>query len=84
MLETLGEVYHYDDQAQGLSAEERLLFHQEHSWPVMEKLHGWLDAQLQEKKVEPNSPENPGVTRLALPRSPADDSGAIDPLVFRN
>lgn len=55
VLETLGEVYHYDDQARGLSAEERLLFHQEHSGPVMEKLHGWLDAQLQEKKVEPNS-----------------------------
>jgi hypothetical protein len=57
VLETLGEVYHYDEQAQaqGLSAEERLLFHQEHSGPVMEKLHGWLDAQFQEKKVEPNS-----------------------------
>jgi transposase len=55
VLETLGEVYHYDDQAQGLSAEERLLFHQEHSGPGMEKLHGWLDAQFQEKRVEPNS-----------------------------
>ena len=57
MLETLGEVYGYDDQAraQGLSAEERLHFHQEHSRPVMEKLHTWLGAQFEERKVEPNS-----------------------------
>jgi len=57
VLETLGEVYGYDDQAraQGLSAEERLHFHQEHSRPVMEKLHTWLGAQFEERKVEPNS-----------------------------
>ncbi|MBZ5626357.1 MAG: transposase [Acidobacteriia bacterium] len=57
VLETLGEVYGYDDQArtQGLSAEERLHFHQEHSGPVMEKLHTWLNAQFQERTVEPNS-----------------------------
>ena len=30
-------------------------FHQEHSQPVMEKLHAWLEGQFQEKKVEPNS-----------------------------
>jgi transposase len=57
VLETLGEVYGYDDQArvQGLSAEERLRFHQKHSGPVMEKLHAWLGAQFEERKVEPNS-----------------------------
>lgn len=57
VLETLGEVYGYDDQArqQGLSVEERLRFHQEHSGPVMEKLHVWLSAQFEEKNVEPNS-----------------------------
>jgi hypothetical protein len=39
VLDTLGEVYGYDEQAraQGLSAEERLRFHHEHSGPVMEK-----------------------------------------------
>ena len=43
VLETLGEVYGYDAVAreQGMSAEERLRFHQEHSEPVMEKLHTW-------------------------------------------
>src|SRR5208283_3667565 len=43
VLETLGEVYGYDDQARtlGLSPEQRLHFHQEHSGPVMEKLKVW-------------------------------------------
>ena len=57
MLETLGEVYGYDEVAreQGMSPEERLHFHQEHSGPVMEKLHTWCSAQFEERKVEPNS-----------------------------
>jgi hypothetical protein len=57
VLETLGEVYGYDDQARehGLSAEDRLDFHQKHSAPVMEKLHAWLNVQFDEKRVEPNS-----------------------------
>jgi transposase len=57
VLEVLGEVYGYDAQAeeQGLSPEERLRFHQEHSEPVMKQLHAWLRAQFDEKKVEPNS-----------------------------
>ena len=57
VLETLGEVYGYDAVAreQGMSPEERLHFHQEHSSPVMEKLLAWLHAQLDERKVEPNS-----------------------------
>lgn len=57
VLESFAEVYGYDAQAEerGLSPEERLRFHQEHSRPVMEKLHAWLEAQFVEKKVEPNS-----------------------------
>ena len=55
VLETLGEVYGYDEQAQCMSPEQRLHFHQEHSGPVMEKLHTWLGAQFAERKVEPNS-----------------------------
>jgi transposase len=66
VLETLGKVYHYDDQAraQKLSAEERQRFHQEHSGPVMKKLHDWLEAQFQEKKVEPNSGLGKAITYL--------------------
>jgi len=57
MLETLGAVYHYDALAreQGLSLEQRLLFHQEHSGPLMKDLHEWMEAQLAEHKTEPNS-----------------------------
>jgi transposase len=55
VLETLREVYGYDEQARDMSAGERLQFHQEHSEPVMEKLHTWCEAQFQERKVEPNS-----------------------------
>jgi hypothetical protein len=57
VLETLGEIYHNDDltREQGMSPEQRLGFHQARSGPVMEKLHAWLTAQLEEKKAEPNS-----------------------------
>ena len=34
---------------------ERLHFHQQHSRPVLNDLQQWLDAQLKENKVEPNS-----------------------------
>jgi len=57
VLETLGEVFHQDQLARerGLSRVERLHFHQQHSQPVMNDLHQWLDTQLKENKVEPNS-----------------------------
>ena len=57
VLEALGEVYHQDRLARerGLSRVERLHFHQQHSKPVMDDLHQWLEAQLKENKVEPNS-----------------------------
>ena len=57
VLETFREIYGYDAVAreQGMSAEERLAFHQEHSKPVMDKLHAWLEAQFDERLVEPNS-----------------------------
>jgi transposase len=57
VLEALGRVYYHDAQArqQNLSAQERLHFHQQHSAPLMEDLHGWLQAQLAQKKTEPNS-----------------------------
>ena len=57
VLESLGEVYGYDEaaRAQCMPPEQRLRFHKEHSGPVMETLHLWLGAQFDEKKVEPNS-----------------------------
>ena len=55
VLESLGKVYSNDAAAceQKLSAQLRLLLHQQHSGPVMNELHGWLETQLAEKKTEP-------------------------------
>ena len=66
VLETLGEVYYNDAVAreQALSAAERLQFHQETSDPVMKQLHVWLEAQLAEKKTEPNSGLGKAITYL--------------------
>ena len=66
VLEMLGEVYRYDADARagGLTAEERLRFHQAHSGPVMQKLHGWLEGQFAGRKTEPNSSLGKAVTYL--------------------
>jgi len=66
VLESLGEVYHHDALARKnkLSAEDRLLFHQQHSGPVMDQLQQWLTTQLEEKKVEPNSGLGGAITYL--------------------
>src|SRR5579863_899861 len=66
VLEALGEVYYNDAMAreQVLSAEDRLKLHQKQSGPVMERLHVWLEAQLAEKKTEPNSGLGKAITYL--------------------
>jgi len=58
VLETLREVYRHDGLAreQQLSAGQRLLFHQERSGPLMKELQRWMHAELDEHRVEPNSP----------------------------
>jgi transposase len=57
VLEELKKVYKNDATAkkEGMSPEERLVFHQAESGPVMIDLEAWLDEQIKEKKVEPNS-----------------------------
>lgn len=57
VLESLSKVYRVDSECKqaGLSPEERLRRHQEQSGPVMEELQQWLEQQLAEHKVEPNS-----------------------------
>jgi transposase len=57
VLESLGSVYGFDAEAgeQGLTPQQRLVFHQTHSAPVMEELHKWLEVQFAEHKTEPNS-----------------------------
>jgi len=57
VIETLGQVYKNDEIAkvQNMSPQQRLVFHQAESGPLMEELKIWLNEQLNEKKVEPNS-----------------------------
>jgi hypothetical protein len=51
------QVYRNDAAAKDekMSPEERLIFHQENSKPMMDKLFGWLNEQIDQKRVEPNS-----------------------------
>jgi hypothetical protein len=57
VLDMLGQVYLNDAEARecSLAPDERLRLHQERSRPVMDKLHAWLEAQLAERRTEPNS-----------------------------
>jgi transposase len=57
IIEILAEVYRVDAQAkeQQLSDADRLLLHQTQSKPLLDELHLWLQEQLDQKLVEPNS-----------------------------
>jgi len=54
-LEALKVVYKNEAATEGMSPPERLAFHQEHSKPIMDDLERWLQEQVREKRVEPNS-----------------------------
>lgn len=56
VINEIGKIYFYDEKAKekGLSADERLAYHQKHSEPVLEKLKEWLDEQIEKSLVEPN------------------------------
>ena len=66
VLEMLGQVYGYDAEARErkVTPGERLRFHQQHSGPVMQELHRWLEAQLAGKRTEPNSGLGKAITYL--------------------
>lgn len=57
VLEQIALVYKHDAECRkaGLSAEERLIYHVEHSKPVLDELEAWFERQLEERLVEPNS-----------------------------
>ena len=57
VIEELREIYRVDADTgrAGMSAEERLACHQRQSGPRMAALKTWLDGQLAERRVEPNS-----------------------------
>lgn len=66
VIEALAEVYHHDKMAkdENLSKDQRLRFHQERSGPIMERLKEWLQKQLNERKVEPNSSMGKAITYM--------------------
>ena len=53
----IAAIYRHDDEAraQNLNDEQRLTYHQKHSGALMEDLQVWLQEQLDEHRVEPNS-----------------------------
>ena len=57
VIESLREIFRVEALAKErkLSDAERLVFHQEQSQPVMDRLHQWMKEQTGQKKVEPNS-----------------------------
>jgi hypothetical protein len=57
VLEVLKQVFDHDEEArdQQMSPAARLAYHQELSRPLMDELKGWLDQQVDDRLVEPNS-----------------------------
>jgi transposase len=57
VIETLAKVYRFDAETkkQNMTPEQRLLYHQQHSAPLMKELEDWLNEQIDQKRVEPNS-----------------------------
>jgi transposase len=57
VLDVISQVFDHDEQARAgqLSAEARLAYHQGQSQPLMDELKRWLDKQIDDHVVEPNS-----------------------------
>jgi transposase len=55
IVEELSKVFDYDARTRKMSHEERLVYHQKWSKPVMDGLKPYMASLLEEKRVEPNS-----------------------------
>lgn len=57
VLDLISKIYENEKYCKDnrLSLYDRLLYHKEHSIPVLEEWHAWLKKQFDEKLVEPNS-----------------------------
>jgi transposase len=66
VLKTLGKVFKNDATArkQGMTAEERLVFHRKTSKRVMAELRQWMSKQFKERLVEPNSGLGQAITYM--------------------
>jgi transposase len=87
VLETLKEVYKNDayTKERAMSPEERLNYHKDKSSKLMKDLKTWLNLQLEEKKIEPNSSLGSAITYmlnhwkgltlfLRVPKAPLDNN----------
>ena len=54
VIELIAAVYKNDEFAIGLSKQQRLEYHQQHSTPIMNQLYEYIAHQLDSKQVEPN------------------------------
>ena len=56
ILHLFGKIYHFDNfcEEKDFSPEERLLFHQKKSTPILKRMRRWCMKMLYLKKVEPN------------------------------
>jgi transposase len=55
VLERIGKIYQNEESTKGMRPEQRLEYHQTHSGEIMEELREWMEREMTEKKVEPNS-----------------------------
>ena len=55
VLNAVSRIYQNEEEARSMTAAERLALHQEKSGPIMSELREWIEGQLGEGKVEPNS-----------------------------
>ena len=66
VVELLAKVYDNDahTRKEGLSDHQRLAYHQAHSRPFMDELKDWMNAQFEQKLVEPNSSLGGAITYM--------------------
>ncbi len=55
VLERIGKIYQNEEATKEMRPEQRLEYHQTHSGEIMEELREWMEGEMAEKKVEPNS-----------------------------
>lgn len=55
VLERIGKVYQNEEATKEMSPEMRLEYHRTQSGEIMEELREWMEREMAEKKVEPNS-----------------------------
>jgi hypothetical protein len=66
VMDVIKQVFDHDEEArdQQMSPEARLAYHQAYSQPLMDDLKVWLDKQLEDRLVEPNSSLGQAITYM--------------------